>query len=151
MAGPGDQVAKQLAAGPDGQELVGALGPPGEPAAPADLASFLRHATQALSVLIASEPGLPIPLGHNSARGECRPTLREEMPPLMRRLTAREREVLCWLAAGKTNAQIALILGMSTRTVQKHLEHIFVKLGVETRTAAIARVLGLGAALQAHM
>jgi DNA-binding NarL/FixJ family response regulator len=53
-------------------------------------------------------------------------------------LTAREAEVLSWLAKGKTNRDIADILGMSPRTVNKHLEHIFEKLGVETRTAAAA-------------
>jgi DNA-binding CsgD family transcriptional regulator len=54
-------------------------------------------------------------------------------------LTAREREVLDWLAAGKTNRDIAAILGRSTRTVEKHLERIYEKLGVETRTAAVMR------------
>lgn len=54
-------------------------------------------------------------------------------------LTPREREVLTWVAAGKTNAEVAQILGTSHRTVQKHLERIYVKLGVETRTAAVAR------------
>lgn len=53
-------------------------------------------------------------------------------------LTPRETEVLSWLAKGKTNRDIADILGMSHRTVNKHLEHIFVKLGVETRSAATA-------------
>lgn len=53
-------------------------------------------------------------------------------------LTPRENEVLSWLAKGKTNRDIAEILGMSPRTVNKHLEHIFEKLGVETRTAAVA-------------
>jgi DNA-binding NarL/FixJ family response regulator len=53
-------------------------------------------------------------------------------------LTAREAEVLSWVAAGKTNRDIAEILGMSPRTVNKHLEHIYVKLGVETRAAAAA-------------
>ncbi len=51
-------------------------------------------------------------------------------------LTPRETEVLSWIAKGKTNRDIGDILGMSPRTVNKHLEHIFVKLGVETRTAA---------------
>jgi DNA-binding CsgD family transcriptional regulator len=46
--------------------------------------------------------------------------------------------VLSWLAKGKTNRDIADILGMSHRTVNKHLEHIFEKLGVETRAAAAA-------------
>jgi DNA-binding NarL/FixJ family response regulator len=53
-------------------------------------------------------------------------------------LTPREAEVLSWLAKGKTNRDIGDILGMSPRTVNKHLEHIFEKLGVETRTAAVA-------------
>jgi len=53
-------------------------------------------------------------------------------------LTPRETEVLSWLAKGKTNRDIADILGMSHRTVNKHLEHIFEKLGVETRAAAAA-------------
>jgi DNA-binding NarL/FixJ family response regulator len=53
-------------------------------------------------------------------------------------LTPRETEVLSWIAKGKTNRDIAEILGMSHRTVNKHLEHIFEKLGVETRSAATA-------------
>lgn len=53
-------------------------------------------------------------------------------------LTPRETEVLTWVARGKTNRDIADILGMSHRTVNKHLEHIFEKLGVETRAAAAA-------------
>lgn len=51
-------------------------------------------------------------------------------------LTERECEVLTWLAKGKTNRDIGDILGISPRTVNKHLEHIYVKLGVETRAAA---------------
>jgi DNA-binding CsgD family transcriptional regulator len=53
-----------------------------------------------------------------------------------RLLTLREREVLLWLARGKTNADIGVILGISAATVGKHLEHIYPKLGVENRTAA---------------
>jgi len=55
-------------------------------------------------------------------------------------LTAREREVLEWIAAGKTDRDIADILGISPRTVHKHLQRIYEKLGVENRTAAAARV-----------
>jgi len=51
-------------------------------------------------------------------------------------LTRREAEVLTWLARGKTNSEIGKIVEMSARTVEKHLEHIFQKLGVENRTAA---------------
>lgn len=55
---------------------------------------------------------------------------------LLASLSSREAEVLSWVAEAKTNKEIALILGISARTVQKHLETIFTKLGVETRTAA---------------
>jgi DNA-binding NarL/FixJ family response regulator len=53
-------------------------------------------------------------------------------------LTQREGEVLSWLSKGKTNRDIAQILGLSPRTVDKHLEQIYAKLGVENRTAAAA-------------
>ena len=52
------------------------------------------------------------------------------------KLTAKEAQVLYWLVKGKTNRDIGDILGNSPMTVKKHLERIFVKLGVETRTAA---------------
>ena len=51
-------------------------------------------------------------------------------------LTHRERQVLAWVAEGKTNAEVGEILNTRKRTVAKHLEHIFEKLGVERRTAA---------------
>lgn len=56
-------------------------------------------------------------------------------------LTEREVEVLRWVACGKTNRDIGDILGLSPRTVNKHLEHVYVKLGVETRTAATSVAL----------
>jgi DNA-binding CsgD family transcriptional regulator len=56
-------------------------------------------------------------------------------------LTPRESEVLAWVAKGKTNAEVGTILQLSGRTVQKHLEHIYDKLGVETRTTATVRAL----------
>jgi DNA-binding response OmpR family regulator len=62
-------------------------------------------------------------------------------------LTAREAEVLLWLGRGKSNRDIAEILVMSPRTVNKHLEGIFSKLGVENRASATAlavRILGGG-------
>jgi DNA-binding response OmpR family regulator len=56
-------------------------------------------------------------------------------------LTSRESEVLRWLSCGKTNREIGEILSISPRTVNKHLEQIFVKLGVENRAAAAARAV----------
>ncbi|GAB0112649.1 response regulator [Acidisoma sp. C75] len=55
-------------------------------------------------------------------------------------VTAREAEVLLWIGRGKATRDIAEILGMSPRTVQKHLEQIYAKLGVENRAAAAAMV-----------
>ena len=56
-------------------------------------------------------------------------------------LTPKESEVLHWLAEGKSNPEIGIILGASPRTVGKHVEHIFQKLGVESRTAALLYVV----------
>ncbi len=53
-------------------------------------------------------------------------------------LTSREAEVLLWVSRGKPNRDIGEILNISPRTVNKHLEQIFVKLGVENRAAAAA-------------
>ena len=51
-------------------------------------------------------------------------------------LTTREAEVLVWIGRGKSNRDIGEILGLSPRTVNKHLEQIYVKLGVENRASA---------------
>src|SRR5437660_3895112 len=55
-----------------------------------------------------------------------------------RALTRREREVHHWLKCGKSNREIAEILGIAPATVSKHLERIYPKLGVENRSAAIS-------------
>jgi len=60
----------------------------------------------------------------------------EEVLKVALSLTTRESEVLFWIANGKTNKEISEILGMGVRTVNKHLEQVFPKLGVENRTAA---------------
>lgn len=70
---------------------------------------------------------------------------RRSSPPAtapVARLTRREGAVLALVAQGKTNRQIAATLVVSDRTVQKHLEHIYDKLGVRTRTAAALTLLG---------
>ena len=56
-------------------------------------------------------------------------------------LTPRVAETLLWLAQGKTNSEIATILGNSESTVKKHVLEVFAQLGVETRTAASLRAL----------
>ncbi len=54
-------------------------------------------------------------------------------------LTPREAEVLLWVAQGKSNGDVAIILGMAEKTVKKHMGNIFEKLGVESRNAATVR------------
>lgn len=60
----------------------------------------------------------------------------EVPPPLGKGLSSRETDVLHWLGEGKSNAEIGYLLGISPRTVGKHCERIFEKLGVENRLAA---------------
>ena len=56
-------------------------------------------------------------------------------------LTPREVEVLFWISEGKSNCEIAIILGACTGTIRKHVEHILSKLSVENRTAAAVMAL----------
>ena len=66
-------------------------------------------------------------------------------------LTKREAEVLFLITKGKTNPEIGILLDISKRTVQKHVEHIYTKLGVETRTAAMLRVNELNSDLDSEV
>jgi DNA-binding NarL/FixJ family response regulator len=107
-------------------------------AAPADTgARRIQLGDQLLLVTVMSEPGAAVSVMSLSVEAtvpSTAPTAAWTAP----HLTSRETEVLLWVARGKTNRDIAEILGMSPRTVNKHLEHVFEKLGVETRTAAAA-------------
>lgn len=58
-------------------------------------------------------------------------------------LTPRECEILFWIAQGKTSPEIAVILDMATATVKRHVHHLLVKLGVETRLAAALKAMEL--------
>jgi DNA-binding NarL/FixJ family response regulator len=73
--------------------------------------------------------------------GSLTPNFDSPEPLLGLGLTPRVAEVLLWVAQGKTNADIAQILGISEWTVKKHVLDIFEKLGVETRTAASLRAI----------
>ena len=88
-------------------------------------------------------------IGDSDAGGDWLIVMREvsdtaviEAMSLTFKLTAREAEVLYWVVKGKTNKDIGDILGSSPMTVKKHLERVFVKLGVETRTAAAGMAMG---------
>ena len=124
---------------------------PGAQAASQALPDVVREwLTQALSLddpapLVIQQEGHSLNLTLSRRQRELLLLLEEKheqaLPSLDQyQLTPRELEVLSWVAKGKTNRDIAEILGMSPRTVNKHLEHIFVKLGVETRAAATALV-----------
>src|SRR5688572_15134763 len=73
--------------------------------------------------------------------GSLTPNFDSYEPLMALGLTPRVAEVLLWVAQGKTNADIATILGISEWTVKKHVLEIFEKLGVETRTAAGLRAI----------
>jgi DNA-binding NarL/FixJ family response regulator len=75
------------------------------------------------------------------ANREFKPDFSSHEPLLALGLTPRAAEVLLWVAQGKTNSDIAAILGISESTVKKHLLEILAKLAVETRSAATLRAL----------
>jgi DNA-binding CsgD family transcriptional regulator len=115
---------------------------------------MLRHyfgedtASQLPAELTAWIPSDSKPMVRRLAGHELTVTRSAEMLLLHERkvppaLTAREREVLAWVARGKTNPEIAELLWLAPSTVRKHLENVYAKLGVSTRTAAVARFLGL--------
>jgi DNA-binding NarL/FixJ family response regulator len=76
-----------------------------------------------------------------SVGGSLTPNFDSFEPLFTLGLTPRVAEVLLWVAQGKTNADVATILGISEWTVKKHVLEIFEKLGVETRTAASLRAI----------
>lgn len=81
-----------------------------------------------------STPGL---LVWSSAQNSPEPTPAEDTP--LPTLSSREREILDWTREGKTSGEIAVILGRATRTIEKHLENIYRKLGVRSRSSLILR------------
>ncbi|AWI53074.1 DNA-binding response regulator [Aquabacterium olei] len=129
-----------------------------ETAAPAELADWLRLHAPRMAQAIERGEAPPLPPAWVVNQGSRRlsfalhqPTGEDEWLLVMQessdqaamealsqefKLTTREGEVLYWVVKGKTNRDIGDILGSSPATVKKQLEHIFAKLGVETRTAA---------------
>lgn len=75
------------------------------------------------------------------AKREFQPNFESPAPLVKLGLTPRVAEALLWVAQGKTNGEIAQILGISESTVKKHLLEIFQTLGVETRSAATLRAI----------
>src|SRR5258708_22703695 len=75
------------------------------------------------------------------AKREFKPDFSSAEPLVKLGLTPRAAEALLWLSQGKTNSDIATILGITESTVKKHVQQIFEKLGVETRVDATARAI----------
>ena len=97
----------------------------------------VEHAGRSLVVrLVSNQAGEVLILEERAS--EVRPEALERLG-----LTAREAQVLFWVAQGKSNADVATLLGTRPKTVSKHLERVFPKLGVETRTAAAVAALRL--------
>ena len=82
-----------------------------------------------------------LPRSQRRAKREFKPDFSSAEPLLKLSLTPRAAETLLWLAQGKTNPDIATILGITESTIKKHVQEIFKKLGVETRGAAAVRAL----------
>lgn len=73
--------------------------------------------------------------------GEFKPDFSSSQPLESLGLTPREAEVLLWVAQGKSNLDIAVLLGATESTIKKHLQNVFEKLGLEGRNAATVRAL----------
>ena len=109
----------------------------GDPGPPSELTVRRDGRVLRLRVVPGRGPGQPdlLLLQQSEAR-------RPAVTAAARRLTGRELELLGWVARGLTNEQIARVLSIAPGTVRKHLDNVFAKLAVQTRTAAIARVFG---------
>ena len=101
-----------------------------KPADPAELIAAVRARLRRAEIAAAAA---------GARRGPPREATPADLEPLG--LTPREAEVLFWVARGKTNDEIATVLGIGLTTVKKHLESTFTKLGVENRTTAAAMAL----------
>ncbi len=101
-----------------------------KPVVPDDFIASVRARLRRAEIAAAAAPKRARPAG------EATPA---ELEPLG--LTPREAEVLFWVARGKTNGEIATVLGIGLTTVKKHLESTYAKLGVENRTTAAAMAL----------
>lgn len=124
---------------------------------PEPVARWARHIASSMGSADGDVPARCAPFVHDGTTGRLtvRPFVREGGlvlaveerrsfdPERLRKLglTTRESEVLAWVAEGKTNGDIAAILGIAPKTVEKHLEHIYERLAVPNRAAAVAAML----------
>ena len=120
---------------------------------PEPVARWSAHYIKRITEPELSMPALPLEMAGNGAKLQihfCTNHAREQIVLVLEEerseiclktlecfsLTPRETEIMGWVLRGKTNNEIGFLCDISPRTVQKHLEHVFQKFGVETRTAA---------------
>jgi DNA-binding response OmpR family regulator/DNA-binding CsgD family transcriptional regulator len=109
-----------------------------QPAAKSSARAYLEVGSRRIELSFLSSIGpdeLLFRLAEVTAGGD------EQLLQQTLQLTGREAEVLLWISRGKSNREIGEILHISPRTVNKHLEQVFVKLGVENRASAAARAV----------
>ena len=104
---------------------------------------YLTKPVGNLDLVRAIETRLQRAAQQEHARREFKPDFSSFDPLLKLGLTPRAAETLLWVAQGKTNSDIATILGITESTVKKYVQEIFEKLGIETRGAATVRALEL--------
>jgi len=152
-----DRLGQVLWCTPKARQLLGELFPGQDPhpsSLPQDLIDRLLHARGAGGAspgpqLIQAfgrkvEFSMLSPLGPNELLFRLSEIIEggdEQLLQRMLGLTGREADVLLWISRGKSNREIGEILSISPRTVNKHLEQVFVKLGVENRASAAARAV----------
>lgn len=95
----------------------------------------------AVSARLARRQAQHAPVASARSAGGFNPNFDSPTPLIALGLTPREAEVLLWVAQGKSNGDVAVILNMAEKTVKKHMGNIFEKLGVESRNAATLRAL----------
>lgn len=148
-----DRRGQLLWATPQARQLIEAAGAAGwsQAVMATPVETWLTRLPNEGDQLRIAAPALPLRLvfiGQSSSQELLLRIVNEQQPDeitLLRQafpVTDREAEVLLWVAKGKTNREIAQILELSPRTINKHLEQVFRKVGVENRTSAAAMAVG---------
>ena len=83
-------------------------------------------------------------MGQSDGQRASRRVVSDQTPRAVPRLTVREKDVLTWVARGKTSAEIAIILGLSERTINFHCDKVMRRLDVANRTQAVAKAVAEG-------
>lgn len=130
----GAWVHGQRECAPPNERIIALLGPG---------ASFGEHAAQALRLLQPFIDAALRRLPQSAPRSGLSLAGLEGLRPARQPLSERERQIMSWVAMGKTNPEIGCILQISEFTVKNHLKSIYTKLDVTNRAQAVAKLTGL--------